>query len=585
MHEYQLLEIMAFGFALALIFGLITQKLGLSSIVGYLLAGFLIGPLSPVFVADYALASQLAEAGVILLMFGVGLHFKFDDLIAVKGVAIPGAIAQSAAATICGTFIGMALGLDLKSSLILGIGLSVASTVVLLRVLTDNEVTNTTQGHVAIGWLVVEDMFTVLVLVMLPLLPEVLNIGFSINQDWTIIKAILLAVLRLSLLWVFIIVAGGKFVPWILSKVAKTRSQELFTLTVLVIAFATAVIAATVFQASFALGAFLGGMVVGKTKVSAQAAADLLPLRDAFSVLFFLSVGMLFVPSFIIERPALIVACILITLVVKPLIATIVVTLLGYSPRTALTVAAGLAQVGEFSFILAQEAKRLSLASDAVYNAIVICAIVSITLNPSIFRRIPAFETYLKTKKKFWRFITSISEKRGRKRNKSQDLANNLLPAKELLKEKIAIVIGYGPTGREITRALSRHQITPIIIELNVDTVNELTNSGHFAIYGDSTKQTVLEAAAINDADYLIITVPSLNIAYDTAALASALNPKTKIFTRSRFLSSGESLKQIGVSGIAFEEREVAKSLTALLVEDLEKRTFEEAASAIAEAD
>ena len=248
-----------------------------------------------------------------------------------------------------------------------------------------------------------------------------------------------------------------------------------------------------------------------------------------------------------------------------------------------MTVAAGLAQVGEFSFILAQEAKRLNLASDAVYNVIVICAIISITLNPSIFAKMPDFETYLKAKKKIWRFITSISDKRGRKRNKSQELAKNLLPAKELLKEKIAIVVGYGPTGREITRALSKRQITPIIIEMNVYTVNELTNCGQFAIYGDSTKQNVLEAAAIADADYLVITVPSLNIAYDTAAMASALNPKTRIFVRSRFLSSGESLKQIGVSGIAFEEREVAKSLTALLVEDLEKITLQEAASAIAQ--
>jgi CPA2 family monovalent cation:H+ antiporter-2 len=577
---------MAFGFTLALIFGFITQKLGLSSIVGYLLAGFLIGPFSPGFVADDAIASQLAEAGVILLMFGVGLHFKLDDLRAVKGVAIPGAIVQSVAATVCGTFIGMFLGLDLTSSLILGIGLSVASTVVLLRVLADNNVMHTTHGHVAVGWLVVEDIFTVLVLVLLPLLPEVLGISLSvnaINQDWAIFKAIGLAVLRLAVLWVFIIVGGGKFVPWILSKVAKTRSTELFTLTVLVIAFATAVIAATVFQASFALGAFLGGMVVGKTKVSSQAAADMLPLRDAFAVLFFLSVGMLFDPHFVLKQPTLIAACLLIVLIVKPLTATAVVTILGYSPRTALTVAAGLAQVGEFSFILAQEAKRLNLASDAVYNVIVVCAIISITLNPSVFAKIPDFETYLKAKKKIWRFITSVSDKRGRKRNKNQDLAKNLLPAKELLKEKIAIVVGYGPTGREITRALSEHQIHPIIVEMNIDTVNELSNRGQFAIYGDSTKQNVLEAASIADADYLVITVPSLNIAYDTAAMASALNPKTKIYVRSRFLSSGESLKQIGVSGIAFEEQEVAKSLTSLLVEDLEKLTLEQAASEMAD--
>ncbi|MDR1941292.1 MAG: cation:proton antiporter [Endomicrobium sp.] len=582
MHEYQLLEIMAFGFALALAFGFITQKLGLSSIVGYLLAGFCIGPLSPGFVADSTIASQLAEAGVILLMFGVGLHFKTDDLIAVKGVAIPGAIIQSAAATICGIFAGMSLGLDLTSSIILGIGLSVASTVVLLRVLSDNNVTHTIHGHVAVGWLVVEDIFTVLVLVLLPLLPEIINISMSLQKDWVIIKSVALAVLRLSVLWVFVMGVGGKFVPWILGKVAKTRSEELFTLTVLVIAFTTAVIAASVFQASFALGAFLGGMVVGKTKVSHKAASDMLPLRDAFAVLFFLSVGMLFAPKFIIEHPLLVAACLAITLLIKPLTATIAVTILGYSPRTALTVAAGLSQVGEFSFILAQEAKRLNLTGDAVYNAIVITSIISITLNPTIFKNITKFEFFLKSKKKLWKIMNSIADKKGKKRNKNQELAQNLLPAKELLKEKIAIVVGYGPTGKQITRALSENNITPVIIEMNVDTVNALTSQGHFSIYGDSTKKNILEAAGIEEADYLIITLPSLNITSETAALAVSLNPKTRILARARFLSSGEHLKQIGIAGIAFEEQEVAKSLTALLLDDLERQKILQTTAEIA---
>ncbi|MCL2799362.1 MAG: cation:proton antiporter [Endomicrobia bacterium] len=579
--EYQLLQIMAIGFALALAFGYITHKLGLSSMVGYLVAGFLIGPLTPGFVADYGLAHQLSEVGVILLMFGVGLHFKLDDLIAVKGIAIPGAIAQSTAATVCGIFAGTALGLDLKSSVILGIGLSVAGTVVLLKVLNDNNATNTVHGHAAVGWLVVEDIFTVVVLVLLPLFPALFDIGAA-TTNYDIIKTILTALLHIAALWILVMWVGGKFVPWILAKVAKTRSQELFILTVLVIAFSTAVISALVFHASFALGAFLGGMVVGKTKVSHEAGAELLPLRDAFSVLFFLSVGMLFVPGFLLQHPLLIVVCLVIVLVVKPLTAIIVVAVLGYSPRTALTVAAGLAQVGEFSFILAQEAKRLNLADDAVYNVIIVCAIISISLNPSIFKKVPNYEKFLKTKKKIWKAMTYITEKKARDRNKNQDLANNLLPAKEILKEKSAIVVGYGPTGKNIVRALCEHNVTPVIIEMNVDTVNHLSSQGQFAIYGNSTKKSILEAAGIEDADYLIITVPSISVTTDTAALAALLNPKTRILVRARFLHSKEHLKQIGVTGIAFEEEEVSKSLTSLLLDDLENQSLLAAASEIA---
>ena len=583
MYEYHLLEIMAIGFTLALLFGFITQKLGLSSIVGYLFAGFLIGPFSPGFVADYNLAFQLSEAGVILLMFGVGLHFRLEDLMAVKGIAIPGAMVQSAAATICGTLAGIALGLDLKSAIILGISLSVASTVVLLKVLNDNNITNTVHGHAAVGWLVVEDIFTVLVLVLLPLFPAILDMNASMSNNLNIIKTIALAMLRIVVLWILVMGVGGKVVPWILAKIAKTRSQELFILTVLVIAFATAAVSALVFQASFALGAFLGGMVVGKTKVSHQVGADLLPLRDAFAVLFFLSVGMLFAPKFLLYHPLLVVACLLIVLIVKPLSAIAVVTVLGYSPRTALTVAAGLSQVGEFSFILAQEAKRLNIAGDSVYNVVVICAIISISLNPSVFKRVPQFESFLKTKKKIWKALNSIAERRGRERNKNQDLVNNLLPAKELLKEKSAIVVGYGPAGQRVAQALSENNVTHVIIEMNIDTVNALSGQKKFVIFGDSAKKSVLTAAGIENADYLIITVPSLSSASATAALAASLNPKTRIFARARFLKSGEYLKQIGVTGIAFEEEEVSKSLTSLLLDDLENQRLLAAAAEMAE--
>ncbi|MDR1417566.1 MAG: cation:proton antiporter [Endomicrobium sp.] len=580
MHDYQLLQIMAVGFTLSLIFGFITEKLGLSSIVGYLLAGFLIGPSSPGFVADYSLAFQLSEAGVILLMFGVGLHFKTDDLFAVKGVAIPGAIIQSMAATISGIFLGTLLGIDFKSVLILGLGLSVASTVVLLKVLEDNDSLNTVHGHVAVGWLVVEDILTVLILVVLPSLSVVLsNANASSLGTIEIFKALGIALIRVILLWLLVIKIGERFVPWLLSKIVKTRSQELFTLTVLVIAFATAVIAAFVFQTSFALGAFLGGMVVGKSKVSHQAGADILPLRDAFAVLFFLSVGMLFDWKFILEYPLLVCTCLIIVLLIKPIIALIVVSVLGYSTRTALTVAAGLAQVGEFSFILAQEAKRLDLVADLVYNSIVICAIVSITLNPSIFKKIPNFERFLRSKNKIWKILNFSANK---KYNKVNEIAKNLLPAEEYLSEKTAIVVGYGPTGKKVTQALIEQGVKPVIIEINIDTVNYLSSQGQVAIYGNSTRKDILIAAGIKKASYLIITVPSLNMTLETASLASSLNPKTRIIVRARFLDHKENLKQLGISAIAFEEEEVAKALTSLVLDDLEQQSLLAAASEIA---
>jgi CPA2 family monovalent cation:H+ antiporter-2 len=571
------------GVVFALICGYITQKLGLSSIVGYLIAGFFIGPFTPGFVANTELAFQLSEVGVILLMFGVGLHFDIKDLLSVKGVAIPGAIAQSFFATICGTYVGMYFGLPFQSSLILGLGLAVASTVVLIRVLSDNDVTTTIHGHVAVGWLVVEDILTVLILVILPSLAAILlstEIMDSGAQTIEILKSIGIAILRLVALWIIVMGIGGKLVPWILSKVAKTRSQELFTVTVLVLVFATAVGAALIFQASLALGAFLGGMVVGRTKLSHQAGADMLPLKDAFAVLFFLSVGMLLDPKFIIQYPYLILACLAIVFFIKPLTALIVVTLLGYSTRTALTVAAGLSQVGEFSFILAQEAKRLGLAGDTIYSAVVVCAIVSITLNPTIFKQVPKLEKFLRTKEKVWKVLNYISAKKGDAANKK--LLETLSPLASHDGES-AIVIGYGPTGRNVSAALIEHNIKPTIIDMNIDTILSLNKQGINAVYGNSTKREILKAAGIEKASYLIVTVPMLEVASETAALCAMLNPNTRVLVRSRFLSSEAHLKQIGVNAIAFEEEAIGTSLTKLLLDDLQKQKEERESAAAAE--
>ncbi|MDR2772763.1 MAG: cation:proton antiporter [Elusimicrobiota bacterium] len=575
MEHYQLLGILAVGFVFALTFGYITQKLGLSSIVGYLIAGFCIGPLTPGFVANYDLAFQLSEAGVILLMFGVGLHFDLNDLLSVKGVSIPGAIIQSCIATLFGVFIGTKLGLTFSSSLILGLGLSVASTVVLIRVLTDNDVLGTIQGNIAVGWLVVEDILTVLILVILPSLSDILIINTQENnENLQLLIAIGIAVLRLGALWIIVVEIGGRLVPWILSRIVKTRSSELFTIAVLVMAFATAVGAALIFQASLALGAFLGGMVVGRTKMSHQAGADLLPLKDAFAVIFFLSVGMLVNPKFLFEFPLLIAVCVGIVLIIKPLTAFVVVTLLGYSPRTSLTVAAGLAQVGEFSFILAQEAKRLGLASEAVYNTIVIAAIVSITLNPTLFRQIPKINNYFRTKEKLWKALYFFAEKKNSKKigAKKDGLGTTL----ERGDEKSAIVVGYGPTGQKVVEALINNGLKPTIIEMNIDTVISLAKKSFSAVYGNSATKEVLRAAGVDKASYMIITVPILEVTLATASAASLMNPNIRILARSRFLNTKDYLHQAGVADIAFEEEEVSKGLAELVLSDLKAQRLKE---------
>lgn len=579
MHDYSLLEILAAGFTLALIFGYAAQRLKLSPIVGYLIAGILIGPFSPGFVADAELAGQLAEAGVILLMFGVGLHFNMEDLAAVKRVALPGAIAQTTAATAFGVLVAAAFGLPPGAGIILGLGLAVASTVVLLRMLTDANVLDTVHGHVAVGWLVVEDIITVLALVLLPSLAVILapGAGGSAEGAATSISAmdmvwlLGMALLRLAALWVIVLVVGGRVVPWLLAFVVRTRSQELFILTVLASAFAIAVGAAEFFQASMALGAFLGGMVIGKTKLSHAAGAEILPMRDAFAVLFFLSVGMLFDPVFLIKQPLLVLSCMFIVIVVKPLTAIAIITILGYSARTAMTVAAGLAQVGEFSFILAQGALALNLIPQDVYTVLVVCALVSITINPGLFRSIPRMEAWLQRHPGIWHIMNRKADAKAAKAH----MAHGMKPPSGA---PIAVVVGYGPTGRRVHAALAENGLEPIVIDTNVDTINTLAKEKRYAVYGDASKREVLHAAGIERASYCVITVPEGDTTVSAAAMARAMNPTVRILVRARFLAEEPLLKKAGATGVAFEEAEIARALTNLVLEDVARCAREECA-------
>lgn len=570
MHSYHLLEILAIGFGLALVFGYLAQRVRLSPIVGYLAAGFLIGPLTPGFVADADLANNLAEAGIILLMFGVGLHFHTEDLMEVKGIAIPGALVQSAAATFFGVLAAAALGYSISEGIFLGLGLSVASTVVLLRVLTDSGRLESHAGTVAVGWLVVEDILTVLMLVLLPAIGPSLASGEDISAA-SLLWALCIAGLKLVVLWVLVMTVGSRIMPWALKHIVRTKSHELFTLTILSIAFLTALAAAYIFDASFALGAFLGGMVVGRSQASHQAGAQLIPFRDAFSVLFFLSVGMLFQPSFLIEQPGIVILSLLIVLLVKPAATIGIVTLLGGTAETSLTVAAGLAQVGEFSFILAQTGLGLGLISQDIYSVLIICALASIALNPFLMKAVPGALSRTKRIPALWRLLNERAERHSAHRQaESLHLAQALSEGRPT-----ALIAGYGPTGQAAAEAVSAYGFEPVILEMNLDTVTRLEQQGLPAVYGDITREDILKAAGAERASLFLITIPSAAAAAEAAMAAKRLNPDLTIYARTRFLQDQPLLKDAGVDCILFEESAIADKLA----ESLRSRLSAEAAA------
>jgi len=446
--------------------------------------------------------------------------------------------------------------------MVLGLALAVSSTVVMVRCLSDNRLLDTVHGHVAVGWLIVQDILTVLALVLLP----VMTISFVGDAKGTLLTSLGIAVGKLVVLGALILPVVGRIVPWLLSHVARSRSRELFTLTILVLAFLIAAGSAMIFNASVALGAFLAGMVVGKTRVSHQAAADILPMRDAFAVLFFLSIGMLLEPGFLLMHPGLIAACFSVIVVIKTLVSCLLVLVLGYSVRTALTVAIGLAQIGEFSFLLSQQAQSLDLMPQEGFSVVVTCALISITLNPLLFKSVDPVENWLRGRKRLWGLLNYQAEMKAR--------AANVQTNADLLqqnKRPLAIVIGYGPVGQRVSTILKESEIQPVVVDLNVDTVSNLVSDGHLAIYGDGSHREILTAAGIQKAKYLLITVPDLTSAIAIVTTALNLNPRIKTLVRSRFLYAKPILEGLGVSGISFEEEEVAKAMTEALAGEVSK--------------
>jgi CPA2 family monovalent cation:H+ antiporter-2 len=544
MHAYDLILTLTGGLGVALVLGYLTHRLGLSPIVGYLLAGIIVGPYTPGFVADASLAEQLAEIGVILLMFGVGLQFHLEELLAVRGVAIPGALAQSAVATALGALLAVAVGWTWSAGLVFGMALAVASTVVLIRVLADNNDLHTQAGHIAIGWLVVEDLFTVVALVLLPALLT------SAGDETPLWLALAITAGKVSALVAFTAIVGTRVIPRVLDHVAHTRSRELFTLTVLVVALGIAVGSSMVFSVSMALGAFLAGMVVGRSEYSLRAASEALPMRDAFAVLFFVSVGMLLDPNSLVNAPLLVAGALAIVLVGKPLVAFVFVWAMRYPLKTALTVGVALAQIGEFSFILATLGRDLGILTIDATHALVAASIVSIVLNPPAYRTIRPIERWVERRPRLRALLT-------RPQLVPSDLTTKPARGADAPAHR-AIVVGYGPTGRTVVRLLRENGIAPTVVELNMDVVRALRVDGVEAIYGDATRPETIEAAGGAKAGIIILGSAGMANSTETIRAARELNPKIRVMARASYLRDVVALKAAGASSVYSGEGEVA---------------------------
>ncbi len=539
------------GLLLALFFGFITQKLKLSPIIGYLIAGFIVGPYSPGIVINDELAKQLAEIGIILLMFSIGLNFHPKDLLSVKKISLPGALIEISLMTTLGTFIGRYFDLPFKSSVLFGISISIASTVILMRVLSDNKTLHTPTGHIAIGWLIVEDFFTIFALV---LIPECLTLIDNTSQ---IVTLLLMTIGKVTLLVFCILFIGKKILPSVLIFIARTGSRDLFTLAILVIALGIAVLSTKLFGASMALGAFLAGMLVGQSDFGTRATAEALPIKDTFAVLFFLSIGMLFNPSFILEDWKFCLTTLLLVIICKPIIATFIMLFFLKQPlKKSVEIGVSLAQIGEFSFILASLGITLNLFSASIANAIITTSIISITLNPILYKNI--------------NFILRCLNKIGIKEKNAFE--NDTIINVEDNFHKI-IIVGFGPVGQCLTKILSKNGFNIVIIEMNIDTVRAIKlkhDKKIQALYGDANNREILHKAGIEYARAFIIST-SLAPSKELARFVYSINPQIRILAHTQYLSEAKILNnqskklQLAFSG----EFAVALSLCKFLMKEL----------------
>jgi CPA2 family monovalent cation:H+ antiporter-2 len=550
LHETALIATIAAAFVFAFAFGMIASWLRVPPLVGYLLAGVMMGPFTPGFVGDLSLAAQLAEIGVILLMFGVGLHFSIPDLLSVRRIAVPGALAQILVATLLGAWLADSWGWSLAAGLTFGLSLSVASTVVLLRALEQQRKLHTPVGRIAVGWLIVEDLVMVLALVLIPALAEAFgNAGSESASTVSLLKILGVTLAKVVMFVALALIVGVRVVPWLLTRVARTGSRELFTLGVLAVALGIAFGSAALFGVSFALGAFFAGVVMSESDLSHRAAERSLPLQDAFAVLFFVSVGMLFDPSIIVRAPLQLLGVMAIIIVGKSIAAFLIVVLFRFPLGTALTVSASLAQIGEFSFILAALGMTLNLLPADGRDLILAGALLSITLNPLFFAIQPRIERWMRAQRKLAEWIEG--------RVRPEGVRGVPVPA---MRDHV-IVIGHGRVGGAITPALARSNQPYVIIERDRARFESLQKRGVVSLFGDVTEPGVLDAASIGAARVLLVATAESFQTRSAVQEARKVNPRIIIIVRTHSEADRITLGQDGADHVVVGERELARTL------------------------
>jgi K+:H+ antiporter len=560
-HDVPLITTIAAALGLALIMGFVAARLKLPALVGYLIAGIIIGPATPGFVADIELSNQLAEIGVMLLMFGVGLHFSLDDLLAVRRIALPGAIVQIAVATLLGIGVTALWGWSLAAGIVFGLALSVASTVVLLRALESRGVLESVNGRIAVGWLVVEDLVMVLVLVLLPPFSAWLGGNSRVpaegTGDQSLLTTLVLTLGRVSVFIALMLVVGRRLFPWLLWQIAGTGSRELFTLCVIAAAVGIAYGSAELFGVSFALGAFFAGMVMRESPLSYRAAEESLPLRDAFSVLFFASVGMLFDPHVLISEPIHAIVVVAIIVFGKSLAAFFLVLLFRYPLNTALTVSASLAQIGEFSFILAGLGISLGLLPTEGQSLILAGAIISIALNPLVFRTIEPAQAWIRSRSKLAQTLERPDD----------PLA--VLPMTVDLNRLTGqvVLVGYGRVGRRIGEALTKNGIPFVVAEENREIVENLRESGVPAVSGDASEPAVLIQAHLHRARMLVIATPDTLDVRRMIEIARTVNPRIETVVRTHSEEEAALLEQENAGKVFLGEHELARAMICHVLE------------------
>ncbi|MGH8106052.1 MAG: YbaL family putative K(+) efflux transporter, partial [Arenimonas sp.] len=538
------------GVVLAFMAGYAAQRLRLSPLVGYLLAGVIIGPFTPGFIADQGLANQLAEIGVILLMFGVGLHFSLEDLLEVRKTAIPGALAGIAAATALGWLLAWNLGWPPVQCFVFGLALSVASTVVLLRSLEEHRLLSTGRGKLAIGWVIVEDLVMVLALVFLPVLAHSMVGGGNSIDIKILLISLGTTIGKLAIFVALMLLVGRRAIPWLLERVAGSGSRELFTLSILAIALGVAFGSANLFGVSFALGAFFAGMLLNESELSHKAAADTLPMRDAFAVLFFVSVGMLFNPSVIIEKPFLVLATFMIITIGKPFVAMLVVHQFKHKKATTLTIGASLSQIGEFSFILASLGVGMKLLPEQGRDLILAGALLSIVINPMLFAAL------------------------GRWRSRSIDPAVQITasleppPGPAFPRQNHTILIGYGRVGSHLAALLQERGVALMVVDDSGDLVEKAHARGIAAIRGNAANVKLLKDLSIETATHALVAIPNAFEAGEIIARLRAANPKLSILARAHSESAAQHFFDHGADGTVVAERELAHSMAEMVLND-----------------